>query len=397
MIRAATKIFVSALLLVAAPAAQPADLGAVLESAMGSKVPALGLALIENDRIAAIAVRGVRRLGGSEPARPDDAWLIGSDAKPMTAVLIVRLVDRGLLSWDRPLSRMLPRLAAVMRPEYRSVTLRQLLSHRSGLPHDAGDGALLIPFLADRRPLPVQRMDYIAQALKEKPVAPPATSFHYSNTGFLIAAAIAERAAGLPYEQLMRREVFGPLGMRSAGFGPTHPGQILGHHGGKVAGDRDSNPLMFAPAGNIHLSLADWAKFCIDQMEGAKGRGRLLSPASYRLMQTPVADSGIGMPWGVLPSIKDYPGPVLTHAGSDGNWYAVAVLFPKSGNGALVVANAGEDMGGDAATKAVLTAVLPIIGPPAVDTHERCRTKEQSPCREDAPAFPGGTTPKASN
>ncbi len=120
--------------------ASAADLDKVLANAMaGTKVPALGMLVMQGGRIAEIAVHGVRRVDGHDLVRPGDVWLIGSDAKPMTAALIAKLVDRGVLSWDAPLSKMLPGLAEKMRPEYRGVTLVQLLSHRSGLPHDYHD------------------------------------------------------------------------------------------------------------------------------------------------------------------------------------------------------------------------------------------------------------------
>jgi CubicO group peptidase (beta-lactamase class C family) len=250
-----------------------------------------------------------------------------------------------------------------MRPEYRSVTLRELLSHYSGLPHDVSDLKYFNGFFSDARPLPRQRLDYVVRALKDAPVVPPGTAFSYSNTGFVIAAVIAERAAGMPFEKLMRREVFQPLGMTSAGYGQPGAGEPRGHVGGKPAAMNDGNPLMFAPAGNIHLSLRDWAKFCLDQLDGPTGGGRLLTAASYRLMQTAPAGKEVGLGWGVVDSVAGRKGPALTHAGSDGNWYAVVVLFPTLDDGALVVANAGENMGGDKAARAALKALLPDLAP----------------------------------
>jgi CubicO group peptidase (beta-lactamase class C family) len=112
------------------------------------------------------------------------------------------------------------------------------------------------------------------------------------------------------------------------------------------------------------MSLADWGRFSIDQMEGAQGRGRLLKPESYLFMQTPQVDvSGLG--WGVVPRVLGRQGPALTHSGSDGNWNAIVMLFPETGDGLLVVANAAESMGGDAASVAVARALLPDLAPPA--------------------------------
>lgn len=270
----------------------------ILASAMaGTKVPALGMLVMQHGHVAQVGIRGVRRIGGHDAVRVGDVWLIGSDAKPMTATLIAKLVDRGTLSWTAPLAKMLPALAAKMRPEYRSVTLVQLLSHRAGLPHDYHDEKYFNTFFTDKRPLAKQRYDYVAHALTDKPVNAPGTKFSYSNSGFMISAVIAERATGVRYETLMQREVFDPLGMKSAGFGVTPPGQPQGHHAGKIATLKDANPAMLAPAGNIHMNLRDWAAFCLDQMAGYHGHGRLLKPATYRMMETRLPGAETGLSW----------------------------------------------------------------------------------------------------
>ncbi len=197
-----------------------ADLDATLAAAMaGTKVPAMSVLVMRDGKVAETAVRGVRRNDRAEPATLNDVWHIGSDAKPMTATLITRLVDRHVLAWNTPLARMFPELAESMRPEYRSVTLIELLTHRAGLAHDVADVTYFNAFFNDTRPLSEQRHDYIAHALQEAPIAPPGTKVSYSNTGFIIAAVIAERATGMSYEALMQREVFDPLGITHVGFG----------------------------------------------------------------------------------------------------------------------------------------------------------------------------------
>jgi CubicO group peptidase (beta-lactamase class C family) len=347
-------------LLAGAAAAQDTSAADALENAMrGTAVPAMAVLEMRDGQVAREAVLGVRRNDGSEPARLSDAWLIGSDAKPMTAALIARLVDRKRLSWTTPLSDMLPTLADKMRPEYRGVTLEQLLSHHAGLPHDFSDEAVFNAFFHDTRPLPEQRLDYIGKALTEAPVAPPGTTFEYSNTGFLIAAVIAERAAGQPYESLIRQQVFEPLGMRGVEFGSMHPDQPQGHHDGRPAKLEDTNPDMFAPAGNMAMPLRDWAAFCLDQMAGAQGHGRLLGAASYHAMQTVQPGGGsAGLGWGIQATLAGHAGPVWMHAGSDGTGYAMVALFPATHRGLLVVANAGDEMGGAKAARDAMMALM---------------------------------------
>ncbi|KQQ45131.1 hypothetical protein ASF61_21130 [Duganella sp. Leaf126] len=313
-------------------------------------MPAVGAVILRDGAISAQAVLGVREAGSTAAVKLDDVWLIGSTGKVMTVAMIARLVERGLLAWDAPLDAMLPELAASMRPEYRKVTLVELLSHRAGFPRDLRDETEMVKFFHDARPSAQQRLSYAAHALEDEPEAQPGT-FSYSNVGFIVATVIAERAAHASYEGLMGSEVFKPLGTTGVGFGNTGRGQNRGHQHGAPMLDMarldDGAPQMYAPAGFLHMSLGDWAKFNLDQLAGAAGKGKLLSPASYRLMQTAQPGSPAGLDWGVQQSIAGRKGPVLVHQGSDGNWLAIAVLFPESGTGALMVANAGPDMGAD--------------------------------------------------
>ncbi len=359
------------LLLAATTASAADDLNARLAQALqGTTTPAIGALVIRDGKVAEQAVQGVRRNDASTPVTTDDQWMIGSTGKPITVAMIARLVEQGVLRWDAPLSTALPHLAAQMQPAYRSVTLVQLLSHRAGLPENLTDAAALDAFFVDTRALPVQREAYVKAALAEAPVHPPGTDFAYSNSGFLIAAVIAERATGKDVETLMQREVFQPLGMTGAGFGPTPAGQPLGHRGGKPVTTApqkadDGVPPIYTAAGNLHMRLQDLALFAIDQLAGSQGKGRLLTPASYALMQTAQPGSGSGLDWGVQPSIAGRQGPVLVHGGSDGNWLAWVVLFPGLNNGVIAIANAAEDMGADQASMGLLGGLFAELAPAA--------------------------------
>ena len=344
------------------------DLHSALSAAMaGSTVPAVGAVILRNGAIEAQAVQGVRQAGATAAVGPDDVWLIGSTGKVMTVAMIARLVERGVLSWETPLAAMLPELAASMRPEYRKATLVHLLSHRAGLPRDLRNEKTMVKFFADARPTTRQRLNFVAASLQDKPETALGT-FGYSNAGFIVATVIAEIAAGASYETLMEREVFQPLGMQRVGFGNTGKGQNRGHQGGKPALNMvrldDGAPTMYAPAGFLHMSLDAWARFNLDQLAGAAGKGKLLSNASYRLMQTAQADGPAGLDWGVQPSIAGRAGPVLVHQGSDGNWLAIAALFPEQGSGALAVANAGPDMGADQVLMGLFGQLFPTLSPP---------------------------------
>ncbi|HVK81138.1 MAG TPA: serine hydrolase domain-containing protein [Verrucomicrobiae bacterium] len=332
----------------------------------GTTAPGMAALIIRDFRAERELVTGVRRLSSPERVRRGDRWHLGSDAKAMISTMIARLVERGVLSWDRPLAEMMPQFVETMHEGYRDVTLPELLSHRAGLPRDLSETqtGFFNAFHTDRAPLTAQRVAYLDRALREAPAAVKRSEFSYSNTGYVLAAACAEHATDRTFEALMISEVFGPLRMRSISFnqygGRRDP---AGHRDGRIADQTlDTNPRMFAPAGGISMSLPDWGRFCIDQMRGEHGHGRLLSAESYRLLHAPQGDTGFAaLGWGYLPSAFERRGPALFHAGSDGNWTAVVMLFPETGNGVLVASNAFESMRGDRAANGAMRAIVTLI------------------------------------
>jgi CubicO group peptidase (beta-lactamase class C family) len=339
------------------------ELNSLLARAMrDTRVPAMAVIKIRHGKITSEGARGVRAIDAPDIVTTKDVWHIGSNGKAMTAAMIARLVDHHILSWDAPLDQMMPELAAGMQPAYRSVNLRDLLSHQAGLQANI-EVSSLDAFRRDPRPMHELRLAYATLALAQKPAYPPRSDNLYSNSGLVIAATIAERATGLSYERLMQRELFGPLHMWSAAFGPTHKGQPLGHGNGRpqTGPDADNAPVI-APVGEIHLTMRDWARFAIDQMAGEYGHGKLFSEETYKFLHAPGRPgSEFALGWLLAPSIAAVTGPFLIHAGSNTYWYAVIVLKPSTESGLLIAANAGQDTGADKIEGRIVKELLPNI------------------------------------
>ena len=134
------------------------------------------------------------------------------------------------------------------------------------------------------------------------PPASKAGEFEYSNLGFIIAGAIAEARTGKSWEDLIREQIFAPLGIKNAGFGPpgtpgqdrstlgtsrTRPGKLDALDPANPDGD---NPPALGPAGTINIALKDWLLFAQDQLDGVHGRGKLLKAGN--LSQTAHAGDG---------------------------------------------------------------------------------------------------------
>ncbi len=347
-------------------AAAPAESDVLAEARAGGATPGIAALVIRNLEPLPELVSGVRALGSPELVAPGDRWHPGSNGKAMTATLIARLVEQGALSWERPLAEMLPRLADAMQEPYRGVTLPDLLAHRAGLPENITDMEVFNSFYADGSPHTAQRLRYIEACLREAPVGRARAEPSYSNTGFLIAGACAEAATGRDFESLLAELVFTPLGMRSVSYEQFGgPGEPRGHVDGRVADrERDVNPRMFAPAGAMRMSLPDWARFCIEHMQGERGQGRLLRAETYRFLHAGQGETDSALGWGVAANPMNLRGPALTHAGSDGNWYALVCLFHETGNGVLVAANAADSMGGDRSAGAAIQALAGTVAAP---------------------------------
>jgi CubicO group peptidase (beta-lactamase class C family) len=313
-------------------------------------LPALAGAVLTSRGLVDIGAVGIRKAGAEIPVTDADEWHLGSDTKAMTATVIASLVEKGKLAWDVTMERMFPEVAKSMNAEMRGVTLLELLSHRAGLPHDVNWRE------ASRSGnLREQREAVVRMAAAIQPLSPPGSKYEYSNLGYVLAGAMAERVTNTAWEELITRAIFEPLGMKSAGFGGTGtPGKIdqpWPHFAtGKPAennGPMVDNPEVMGPAGTVHCSLADWAKFVADHLRGERGERALLRPESYRMLHTPPFGGNYATGWLVV----ERPwggGTVLTHAGSNTMNYAVVWMAPKRDFAVLVCTN----QGGDAAAKA---------------------------------------------
>jgi CubicO group peptidase (beta-lactamase class C family) len=313
-------------------------------------VPALGALVGDSRGVRAFASVGVRRAGTEDPIRPDDPFHIGSCTKAMTATVAARLVEQGKLRWETTLAEAFPQLKQAIHSDYHTVTLRQLLYHRAGLPEDrTPDPALFLRLRSLEGEMRRQRLEATKWVLERTPAATPDTHFAYSNFGYMVAGAMLEQVAQRSWEQLLQEHLFKPLRMRTAGFGP--PKQIAGHNGKPPQPRQFDNPPVLGPAGRVHCSLRDWAAFARLHLRGARGeKTTLLRPESFAALHADPYRQGYAMGWGVRQMDTKR---ILLHAGSNTLWFAVMQLEPERDRFYLCAANWGHAD----ATNAVLTLI----------------------------------------
>jgi CubicO group peptidase (beta-lactamase class C family) len=324
------------------------------------RVPAIAGAIVTSKGLEICGVVGVRKSGTGISASLNDKWHLGSDTKAMTATLVGRLVEQGLLKWNTPVADVFPDLASAFDPEMKDVTILHLLSHRAGLPENLSLWSTM-GFMAGAGDTPqLQRVQVLKQTLSKKPEFSPGSKYQYSNLGYVIIGAIVERVTGMSWEQAMQERIFTPLDMKTVGFGGTGtPGQIdqpWGHKEGGLSvvanGPSADNPPVLGPAGRVHCTIQDWAKFVTDQLRGARGMPALLSDSTYQVLHTPPLGGDYALGWIVVK--RDWGGgTVLNHVGDNTMNCANVWIAPQRDFAVLICINQGGDAAFVASDEAV--------------------------------------------
>ena len=297
-------------------------------------------------QVIASAVDGERKIGSGVPLEIGDRWHLGSITKSITATMIARLVESGQIEWSTTVGECFP--DATVHDDWKPVTLKQLLTHTSGAPANFS--------LRVRQKKPAlgpectqARREAVFEVIAKRPEHPPGEKHAYSNVGYTIAGAMAEKAAGATWEDLVTREVLEPLKLTGAGFGPPKsPDKTLDQprgHGeglfGKAAmGDDAGNTLIMAPSGAVHMTLSDLCAYATEHLRGELGDGTLLSSETYKQLHTPALNGyGHACGWVRIRPTPRIPYTVYWHNGSNTMWYALVVFVPETNMVVAVTSN----------------------------------------------------------
>lgn len=347
----------AAVLLVASPAeGQRGPLrgfDAYAEQAMRDwRVPGMAVAVVKDDSVVYMRGFGVRELGRPEPVDAHTSFAIASTTKAFTATAVAMLVDEGKVRWDDPVSRHVPGFAVAADPGLSGeLTVRDLLSHRTGLPtsdvlwYASGSSSEDI----------LRRMRYL------RPFASPRSRYMYNNNAYLLAGLVVQGASGMPWAEFVRTRILQPLGMDETltGFaGLDARGNVAAPH----LEVRDTvRPIPYrdfdniGPAGSMNSSVHDMAKWMRAQLAGGvrPDGERLVSEIQHREMQSPqfiIPQSqfypaarlarpnftAYGLGW----FMQDYRGrKVVMHTGSIDGMSALLALVPEERLGFVIYLN----------------------------------------------------------
>ena len=308
-----------------------ARVDSMVEAYMAEKGPAsMSVAISRGDEMLVQRAWGLADVAANRPATTATIYKIGSVSKQFTAVLLLKQVERGRLALTDSIGR---HLTTGLRPEWRPLTIEQLLNHTSGLQND---------LKREGRPeeeVPADTM--IAWAARDTMRFAPGTRFAYSNVGYLLLGALVEKLYGKPYGAALRDEIALPLGLRTLGW-CTDPGKDVtvatgySYGGpGKLQPAPYAHPSKSLGAGGLCASAGDLAAW-----NRALHGGRVLSPASYAAMTTPRGAAktyGFGLQMGVRPA--PWNARVVYHLGAIMGFAAENGWFPAESLSVTVLYN----------------------------------------------------------
>ena len=337
----------------------PPDLDSYVANAMKTfEVPGIALALVKDGKIVATKGYGVRKLGDPTPVDEYTMFGIGSNTKAFTTAALATLVDAGKRFWDDPVYQRLP--GFVMYDPYVSheMTIRDLITHRSGM--GLGEGDLLF-----WPPSTYTREEIIYKLRFMKPASSFRSHYAYDNLLYMAAGQIIPAVTGISWEDYIRQHIFAPLGMNHSNLSTAafKSGDDYAYPHSRVDGKLQAIHFEVldnvGPAGSINSCAADMAKWV--QLQLNHGRfidrdGRLFSEEQPKQMWSPqtilpisdapsplaslrpsFADYALG--W----ALRDYHGRKLVgHTGGVAGFVSRVMLVPEENLGVVVLTNAEE-------------------------------------------------------
>lgn len=325
-------------------------------------IPGLAIAVVHKKELVWAKGFGVTSVGDNGiEVTPDTLFRIGSITKPLTAAVIMRLVDQNVLDLDQPIRTYIPWLKLHSDEACDKLTLRMLLTHSSGY-MNGGDA------IGGRDTDALEK--YVRFQLPEIPFfAPPGLLFSYSNHNYNLAGFVAEYVSGKRFTDLMNECLFKPLGMSRTTFDPLvaltyqlalphllADGELKAQH--LMIENVACHPFFFAMS-----TVNDLARFAILHMnEGVWGEDQILSPDSYKEMhhgQVPYASTfpgAVAVGFHVQERYKGYR--VSRHFGDISSYSGDFVMLPDHDT-AVIILNNMPAFPHDTITDAVLAQLLP--------------------------------------
>lgn len=374
---------------------EPAAVDRIVADTMAAwHTPGMAVAVVVDDKIILAKGYGIEELGKATPVGPDTLFEIASTTKAFTATAMAILVDEKKLDWDDPVRKHLPWFRVADPNTDALITLRDLVSHRSGIGrHDE------LWDLTD-----MSRDELLRRVISVPPARPIRTGYIYNNLMFVAAGEAVAAAAKTSWEDFIRTRFFAPLGMTHSriSFAEWNAADHASSHAWnsetqKISVRPFANYDVLAPAGTIKSSASDMARWLRFQLAGGVIDGkRLVSQAALDETHMPqlvlrrdaesretspeTNVSSYAMGWNVM----DYRGEMLiTHAGALNGFRTQVALLPGRHAGVVTMTNIGRGL----ATLSVRNSILDrLLGGPTRDWNTLFLAADKKSDERDAKA-----------
>jgi CubicO group peptidase (beta-lactamase class C family) len=304
-----------------------AQLDAYIRSALSTtKVPGVAVAVVYSDQVVFLRGYGIRKVGASEAVDPDTVFEVASLSKPISSTVLASLVGQGKIGWDDRIADLDPDFKLSNAETTRQITIRDFLSHRSGLATQSGD---LLEELGYSRPDILYRMRYLPT---------PGTfrkTYAYSNFGYTTGAIAAAKKMGKPWETIADEQLYGPLGMTSTSSRfsdyENRPNKaalhifIDGQPVNRFVRDADAQ----APAGSTSSSARDLAQWVRLQLNQGKWKGKQIVDAKA------LADTHVSQ------VCRNAPDPAKPNECPGGQYYGLGWDVGTNSEGKALIAHSG--------------------------------------------------------
>ena len=332
-----------------ATAATDTQLGTTLDAIVEAGAPG-AVGNVRTDTSSSSDARGVANILDGTPATTDDAFRIASITKPMVATAVMQLHEQHKLDLDDSLESLLPGLV----PNANAITVRNLLSHTSGLPEYASKLLADPNHFEEYRTRNFDAKELIDAAITGKPAPVPPGNFQYANTNYVIAGLIVEHLTNQPLSEVLRHQIFLPAGMNHTSYrqhdpnisGPQLRGYVLDPSGATPPEDVTAfTPTMFQGSGAVISTVDDVSRFFDALFEG-----QLITHESLEEMTAVAGNSTYGLGILKVPVACAPGGFTYGHDGSLFGYSSLSVTTIDGAKQATVAFNAMAVLDADLAT-----------------------------------------------
>lgn len=325
-----------------------------------NKLPSI-VGCIINDNQIEIYSEGLRKIEDARIIADYDMFHIGSLTKAITATMLATLVEEGKLKWQSKVLEVFPEFEGKIPKEYGEITLYQLLTHNGGISSvDSLEESNIISEKIVGDNLRERRYNYAKWVLNNSDKL-NINKYSYSNGGYVLAAAFAEKVTSKDWETLIQEKIAGPLEINLKYNWPAfdNENQPYGHNYSNglytsVNYKEQNWPALFSPAGNISMNIRDYAKFINLHIQGLNGNPKILTKESFEFLHKPT-ESGYSCGW--FEGKNDKGKYFSWHKGSDGTFYSTVLMYTKQNKAAIVFTNCSSEE----AYIATETAVIEIL------------------------------------